>query len=192
MVPLPHWSETEGASRTWLAGKQNTQLLLWNLLTWNKSITLQISIVRTLHPIYLKMCSKLWFGLGVRLRPKGNNRPQHRLTCGKCACRAHRDRRGSCQIILRLKPKSLEMGFLCSVLRGRVVELLARRCVFQRERPPLWRQSKLCLMICSSLQVRTFESCSIEYSSKYPSHMILLLLWLLILSFFYRVGSSRK
>jgi len=23
------------------------------------------------------------------------------------------------------------------VLRGRVVELLARRCVFQRERPPL-------------------------------------------------------
>ena len=54
------------------------------------------------------------------------------------------------------------MGFLCSVLRGRVVELLARRCVFQRERPPLWHQSKLCLMICSLLQVRTFESFSID------------------------------
>ena len=54
------------------------------------------------------------------------------------------------------------MGFLWSVLRGRVVELLARRCVFQRERPPLWHQSKLCLMICSLLQVRTFESFSID------------------------------
>ena len=162
MVPLSHWSETEGASRTWLAGKQNTQLFLWKLVNWNKSITLRILIVRTLHPIYLKMCSKPWFGLAVRLRPKGNNRPQHRLTCGKRASRAHRDRRGSCQIILRLKPKSLEMGFLCSVLRGRVVELLARRCVFQRERPPLWRLSKLCLMICSLLQVRTFESFSID------------------------------
>ena len=160
MVPLPHWLETEDASRTWLAGKQNTQLLLWNLVTWNKGITLLILILRILRPIYFKICSKLWFGLAVW--PKGNNRPQHRLTCGKRASRAHRDRRGSCQIILRLKPKSLEMGFLCSVLRGGVVELLARRCVFQRERPPLWRQSKLCLMICSLLQVRTFESFSID------------------------------
>ena len=96
------------------------------------------------------VCSlKQFFMLGE------GSRPPCILLRGNCASPAQRDRRGSCQIISMPKLKSSQMGFLCSVFGGEVaeVDLVARRCVFQRWKPPLWPLSKLSLTMKALLQV---------------------------------------
>ena len=136
----------------WLSQRIHTTFLKTHLLrisncsTWSKAP--EMKFISLFHP--WNVCCLKQF-----LKLVEDNRPPCKLIRGKCASPAHRDRRGSCQIILMLNSKSFQMGFLCSVFGGGVTEidLVAKGCVFQRWRPPLWHLLKLSLTIHSLLQV---------------------------------------
>ena len=132
------------------------------------------------HPV--NACSMKRF-----LKLDEGSRPQCIMIRGKCASPAHRDRRGSCQIIFMPKSwKSFQMGFLCSVLVGEV-ELVAEGCVFQRWRPPSWPPSKLFLTMHSLLQV--IQRLSFHQIRKWENSTILVFINIFLPT---RVGSSRK